>query len=462
MVMELPEKVSYVISILTEHGFEAYAVGGCVRDTILGRIPGDWDITTSARPEEVKELFKRTIDTGIQHGTVTVMLDKEGFEVTTYRIDGEYEDNRHPKSVEFTTNLVEDLKRRDFTINAMAYSPETGLVDVFDGIGDMDRKLIRCVGEAKERFEEDALRMLRAVRFAGQLGFSIHQATKKAICESSKALKNISAERIRVELDKLITSGNPGLLMEAYETGITKNILPEWDAMVETKQQNPHHVYSVARHTIKALEAVGSLRQQKEEIKDGKKYSILCWAVFLHDSGKPGAKTQDEEGIDHFYGHEEIGSRLAKDILQRLRFDNYTIDMVTRLITWHDYRFGENQRAVRRAANKIGTDLMDYLFILQRADILGQNPKTWEEKLTRLSKAEETYREVQRARQCLSLKELAVNGRDLLENGFLPGKGIGEILEWLLGQVLQEPENNEKEILLELAREYEKGQKGND
>lgn len=454
MVMEIPDKVAYIITTLMEHGFEAYAVGGCVRDTILGRVPGDWDITTSARPEQVKELFKRTIDTGIQHGTVTVMLEKEGFEVTTYRIDGEYEDSRHPKSVEFTTNLIEDLKRRDFTINAMAYNPATGIVDAFDGMGDMERKLIRCVGEAEERFDEDALRMLRAVRFAGQLGFSIHEDTKKAICKKAETLKNISAERIRVELDKLLTSQNPELLMTALETGMTQVILPEWDVMVATEQNNPHHVYSVGNHTIKVLEAVRDIWKKQGCSENKKRYSILCWAAFLHDCGKPQAKIQDEKGIDHFYGHEETGSQLAKEILRRLKFDNYTIDIVTRLVKWHDYRFGGKPVAVRRAASKIGTDLMEDLFLLQRADILGQNPRTWEEKLSRLSEVEKTYQEIRKAGECLSLKELQVNGRDLIEHGFTPGKELGEVLEGLLSQVLKNPEKNEKETLLLLAEEY--------
>lgn len=460
MVMEIPEKAEYIIETLMNAGFEAYAVGGCVRDTILKRTPGDWDITTSAHPEQVKELFKRTIDTGIQHGTVTVMLDKEGFEVTTYRIDGEYEDSRHPKNVEFTTNLVEDLKRRDFTINAMAYNPKTGLVDVFDGVGDMERRLIRCVGDARERFDEDALRMLRAVRFAGQLGFSIHEDTRRAICEKADTLKNISAERIRVEVDKLLTSQNPGLLMAVYETGISSVILPEWNIMVETGQNNPHHIYSVGGHTIKVLEAVEKLWKEKNQDNGDmperkKEYSILCWAAFLHDSGKPEAKSRDENGIDHFYGHGEIGAQTAKELLKRLKFDNYTIDAVTRLVKWHDLRFDGKPEAVRRAANKIGTDLMDSLFLLQRADILGQNPDTWEEKIRRLSEAEKTYQEIKEAGQCLHLKDLKINGKDLIQAGFQPGKGLGEVLDYLLNLVLKEPEKNEKEVLLELAKHYE-------
>ncbi|MBQ8596767.1 MAG: CCA tRNA nucleotidyltransferase, partial [Lachnospiraceae bacterium] len=255
-VITLPEKVKFIIDTIMDAGYEAYAVGGCIRDSILGRIPDDWDITTSATPDQVKELFKRTVDTGIQHGTVTVMLDKEGFEVTTYRIDGEYEDSRHPKEVTFTANLVEDLKRRDFTINAMAYNDKAGLVDVFEGIQDIERKMIRCVGCPKERFTEDALRMMRAVRFSAQLGYEIEENTAVAIKELAGNLVNISAERIQVELVKLVTSPHPENLRIAYETGITKVILPEFDVCMETVQNNPHHCYTVGEHTLKSMQSI--------------------------------------------------------------------------------------------------------------------------------------------------------------------------------------------------------------
>ena len=255
----LPEKVNPIIKTIQAAGFEAYAVGGCVRDSILGRIPDDWDITTSAKPEDIKKLFKRTIDTGIEHGTVTVMLDKEGFEVTTYRIDGEYEDSRHPKEVTFTSNLREDLRRRDFTINAMAYNDEVGLVDIFGGILDIEQKIIRCVGNAKERFTEDALRMMRAVRFSAQLGYDIAPETKEAIKELAPTLKKISAERIQVELIKLVVSNNPDFLRIAYETGITAQVLWEFDLCMKTEQKNPHHMYSVGEHTLWAMKHIKKL-----------------------------------------------------------------------------------------------------------------------------------------------------------------------------------------------------------
>ena len=254
--MNIPKDVDFIIKKLEENGYEAFAVGGCVRDTILGREPKDWDITTSALPQKVKEIFRRTLDTGLQHGTVTVMLKHIGYEVTTYRIDGEYKDSRHPESVEFTTNLIEDLKRRDFTINAMAYNSKYGVVDAFDGIGDLQRKVIKCVNDPEERFTEDALRMLRAVRFSAQLGFEIEEKTEKAIKKLAPTLEKISAERICAELEKLILSDNPDKLIEAYNLGITKVVLPEFDAMMECKQDTPYHMYNVGEHTIKVMENV--------------------------------------------------------------------------------------------------------------------------------------------------------------------------------------------------------------
>lgn len=452
MTMQVPEKVEHIINILMKNGYEAYAVGGCVRDSILGRTPEDWDITTSARPDQVKALFPRTIDTGIQHGTVTIMLDKDGFEVTTYRIDGEYEDSRHPKNIEFTSSLEEDLKRRDFTINAMAYNSRDGLVDIFGGIEDLNQKVIRCVGNPEDRFAEDALRILRAVRFAGQLGFTIEEKTKEAIAEMAPALKNISAERIRTELDKLLMAKHPELIKTASETGICKIVLPEFDQMLSQEQNNPHHIYTVGDHSIQAVMRLSEEYTDAPDY-DKKLHSILAWTMLLHDVGKPECYTVDENGIGHFYGHDEKGTEIAREILKRLKFDNYTIDISTRLIRWHDYKFGVKEASVRKAANKIGTDIMELLFMVQRLDILAQNPATHEEKLAKLAETMQQYEAVRAKKQCLTLKELAVNGRDLMEAGFEKGKHLGEILEFLLGEVLEEPSLNEKETLLWLAKE---------
>lgn len=449
MRIQLPQNVDYIIKELINHGFDAYAVGGCVRDSVLLKEPTDWDITTSAKPEEVKEIFRRTIDTGIEHGTVTVMLEREGYEVTTYRIDGEYEDNRHPKEVAFTDDLIEDLKRRDFTINAMAYNDVKGLVDIFGGHRDLNNKVIRCVGSSCERFEEDALRILRAIRFSAQLGFRIHEDTLAAIRWKAGNLKNISAERIRVELCKLLISDYPEKLIDAYENGITKVILPEFDAMMETEQNNPHHSYSVGIHTINAVKAVGVDKQVTSKDK-----LILRWAMLLHDVEKPGCRFVGEDGKDHFWGHQEKGAETAKMILRRLKFDNETTDYVYRLVKWHDYSFTLTEKAMRRAVSTIGIDLMDLLFEIKRGDILAQNPDTIPDKLVSLVIAKVLVEDIKAQNQCVNLKMLNINGRDLISIGFLKGKQIGEVLNHLLDLVIEDPALNKKEILLERAKAF--------
>lgn len=359
-MIKLPEKVKYIIETITEAGFEAYAVGGCVRDSVLGREPDDWDITTSASPYQIKELFPRTVDTGIQHGTVTVMLDKDGYEVTTYRIDGVYEDGRHPREVTFTPDLKEDLKRRDFTMNAMAYNGKTGLIDIFDGRKDMENRIIRCVGDPEERFREDALRMMRAVRFSAQLGYEIEAVTETAITHLAENLKKISAERIQVELLKLLCAPYPGRIRSAYELGITKIILPEFDSCMETAQNNPHHCYTVGEHSIRAMEAV-------EPDK------CLRLAMLFHDIGKPVTKTTDQEGIDHFHGHPLVSEEMTRKILKRLKLDNQTIFTVTRLVRYHDHYIGETSKAVRRSILEIGEEIFPLLLQVKRADIEAQS-----------------------------------------------------------------------------------------
>ncbi len=445
MRIELPEGAEYIINTIQAAGYEAYIVGGCVRDFLLGRNPEDWDITTSATPYQVKELFERTIDTGIQHGTVTVMLKKEGFEVTTYRVDGKYEDSRHPKEVTFTPNLEEDLKRRDFTMNAMAYNHEAGLVDIFGGIEDMERGVIRCVGNPMERFTEDALRMMRAVRFSAQLGFEIQKETAEAIEKLAPNLSKISAERIQVELVKMLVSPNPGFIRKAYELGITKVVLPEFDAMMETPQNHPHHMYNVGEHSIHAMEAV-------EARKD------LRLAMLFHDIGKPETHSIDEAGVDHFHGHQEVGARITKGILKRLRFDNDTISMVSRLVAYHDFGTGSepNMKMLRRGMNRMGEDIFPALFDVKRGDILAQSMYKREEKLENLSKLQDFYQKILDQNQCVSLKTLAVTGSDLIAIGVKPGVEIGEILQELLQVVLEEPEKNEKVFLLSLAKELRK------
>lgn len=435
MNIQLPEKVQQIIKTLQSHGYEAYAVGGCVRDSLLGRTPGDWDITTSALPEETKALFDKTFDTGIEHGTITVLMGKEGFEVTTYRIDGKYEDSRHPSEVTFTRCLSEDLLRRDFTINAMAYNDEDGIVDLFDGMADLEKKVIRCVGNAEARFGEDALRIMRAVRFSAQLGFEIEEQTQAAIRKLAFSLKNISAERIQVELIKLLTSPHPEQIRLAYELGITEVMLPEFDRMMETAQETPHHCHNVGEHTIAALQHCPSDK-------------ILRLTMLFHDMGKPEKKTMDENGIAHFKGHAVVSEAIAKEIMHRLKFDNDTLRKVTKLVYYHDLRMPATPRNVRRAMNRIGTEMFPYYLNVRRADTLAQSMFRREEKLENIQEIENIYLQIMELQECVSLKDLAVKGGDLLAVGVERGPQIGETLNKLLELVLEEPEKNQKELLL--------------
>ena len=437
----LPEDVKTIIETIENAGFEAYAVGGCVRDSLLNRKPDDWDITTSAKPEQVKELFKRTIDTGIQHGTVTVMMHHVGYEVTTYRIDGEYEDSRHPKEVVFTSNLVEDLRRRDFTINAMAYNDRVGIVDEFCGMADLEHKIIRAVGNPIDRFTEDALRIMRAVRFSAQLGYEIEEETKAAIRVLATNLQNISAERIQVELVKLVKSPHPEKMRDLYETGITAVIMPEFDAAMKTEQNHPHHKYSVGEHTIHGMMAV-------EADKD------LRLAMLFHDLGKALCKTTDEDGIDHFHGHAAISEELSKKILRRLKFDNDTIHVVSRLVKNHDYKVESGKKYVRRAINRIGEDVFPLLLKVKQADMDAQSDYKKEEKQRNLDEISALYNEIIKDQECVSLKTLEVKGADLIAWGMKPGKEIGEMLSKLLEVVLENPELNDKDQLYPLFLQY--------
>lgn len=439
MVINLPEKVKYIIDRISAAGFEAYAVGGCIRDSILGREPSDWDITTSARPEQVKELFNRTVDTGIAHGTVTVMLDREGYEVTTYRIDGAYEDHRHPREVQFTSRLVEDLQRRDFTVNAMAYNEAAGLVDAFDGMGDIRRGVIRCVGRAEERFAEDALRILRALRFSAQLGYTIEEETQQAIRRLAPSLAAISAERIAAELVKLLVSPHPDYLRQAYDMGVTAVILPELDCCMETPQNHPHHCYTVGEHILHSLDNVPGVKDMR-------------LAMLLHDIGKPRTLETDAEGITHFHGHPAVSAEMSEEILRRMKFDNETIATVRRLVEFHDY--GNDVKPtpaiVRRAMNRIGTDIFAKLLIVKKADIGAQSSYLRREKLERVEAWEREYRGIVARGQCISMKDLAVGGRDLIAAGFEPGPGLGDMLQQMLEHVLEVPEDNTREMLFKI------------
>lgn len=404
--MKIPGNVERIIRTLNDHGYEAYAVGGCVRDTLLDRKPGDWDITTSARPQEVKELFRRTIDTGIQHGTVTVMMDRTGYEVTTYRIDGEYEDGRHPKQVEFTSSLIEDLKRRDFTINAMAYSHETGIVDEFGGVEDLNAKTIRCVGDPMERFTEDALRILRAIRFSAQLDFTIEEQTWNAIRVIAPNIAKVSKERIQVELTKLLLSDHPEKIREVYETGISPYISENFDSL-----------------NWKMAEIPTTLPKEK----------YVRWAGFLRCANAYDVNgTLMPQPIPSVTEVPESASRAVK-ILRDLKLDNDTIGRVKTLVSWSGVELPETPEAVRRAMSRMEAEVWDALMELNE----------YSEKIHVLTE------EIRTAGDCLDLKHLAVKGQDLIKAGVQPGKALGATLNQMLDDVLSHPDHNEKEYLLE-------------
>lgn len=433
--ISLPENVRAVIRTLRNAGYEAYIVGGCVRDAIMGREPGDWDITTSAEPLQVKKLFRRTVDTGIQHGTVTVLVKNDSYEVTTYRADGEYKDGRHPENVEFVRDLVEDLKRRDLTINAMAYDENEGLIDLFGGMEDMESRIIRCVGEAGERFHEDALRIIRALRFSAQLGFEIEENTFAAMKEMAGDLEKISAERIQTELTKLMISPHPEYIRRGWEAGITKVVLPELDAAMAMPQNHPHHIYSVGEHIIHSLTEVEPDR-------------VLRLTMLLHDIAKPLCHTLEEDGYDHFHGHVEKSAEMAETILRRLKYDNKTVSDVCTLVRYHDRYIQEDEKSVRRLLRNIGPELAQSYIKVKRADIRAQSMYMRREKEENLDNVERLLRQVIESNDCYSIKDLAVNGRDVMAAGVDSGPAVGEILDRLLNAVIEDPRLNERDTLL--------------
>jgi tRNA nucleotidyltransferase (CCA-adding enzyme) len=440
ITFEIPKDSVYILNRLEEHGFEAFVVGGCVRDSIIGRSPQDWDITTSATPAEVKQLFQKTVDTGLKHGTVTVLLHKHSYEITTYRIEGKYINNRKPESVEFTNSIHADLSRRDFTINAMAYNPSSGLIDPFGGIEDIKAKQIKAVGNPTQRFEEDALRMLRAVRFAAQLNYDIEQATFKAIQSCHQLINNISGERIRDELNKTLLA-NPMTFEMLHQTGILKVIMPELDHCFLTLQRNPYHIFNVGIHSLNAARYI-------------EQSSLLRWTMLLHDIGKPYVKTTDKEGIDHFYMHQKVSAEKAESILQRLRFDNSTISKTKKLILEHDRQIGANEKSIRKAVAAIGVDLFEPWLQIKAADISAQNPDKSMDRLAHLDLVKVLFHKILREKQCLTLKDLAVRGKDLMEIGIPQDKKLGEVLQKLLDAVLEQPELNNREQLIELAKRF--------
>lgn len=437
----VPEEVRYILDILQENKYQAFVVGGCVRDSIIGREPGDWDIATNAVPEEIKKLFEKTVDTGIKHGTVTVVIDGSNYEITTYRVDGEYLDFRKPESVSFTGSIEEDLSRRDFTVNAIAYNPELGIVDPFGGIADIEAGIIRTVGDPDKRFREDALRLLRAVRFSAQLGFSIAEGTLESIGANSRLIENISSERIRDELTKILLSDNPFRFSLLMDTKLIKYTLPEFEPSFTTVQNNPYHAYNVAMHT---LHSVANIEKNR----------VLRWAMLFHDIGKPGMRTTDEKGVDHFYNHQQLSVKLSRMAMLRLRFDKKSMDKILLLVKCHDMHVKTEYKSVRKAIYKVGEDVFEDLLKVMEADKKAQNPKFLAERKERFARLWEIYRDIQAQGQCTSLRSLAVNGDDLIALGIKPGKKIKELLNCLMEKVIEEPQLNNRETLLDLLRHH--------
>ncbi len=442
MQIHIPWQCETILQRFRAHGVAAYLVGGCVRDSLLGKSPKDWDICTEALPEQVIELFKteKVILTGLKHGTVTVLMGGLPVEITTYRIDGEYEDNRHPKEVFFTSSLQEDLSRRDFTINALAYHPAEGVIDYFDGIGDLERGIIRCVGDAASRYQEDGLRIMRAVRFACVLNFQFEEQTEAAIKEYSYLLRNIARERIQVEFDKILTSSWAAYgLHTLARLGCFPYFMPEICHTWQFAQEGGLHQYDVFGHTVKAVSLV------PEDV-------VLRLAMLLHDIGKPYV-WQQIDGKDEFPQHEVVSADLAVQILERLRYDKKTIAQVKLLIAEHTRGLLPKDISMRKAIAELGVDGVRQLIMIKRADIQAHNAQLEAEPLPIFDDMEMLLQQIIDRGDCCSLKQLAVTGKDMMNLG-CKGRIVGDVLEYLLNIVLKDPSHNEKSYLMEQASHY--------
>lgn len=442
MKINIPSDANELIHTLQNHGNSAYVVGGCVRDSIIGRQIHDWDICTSATPDEMLEIFKdkKVIETGLKHGTITVVVKGESYELTTFRIDGKYSDSRRPDSVIFTSSLIEDLKRRDFTINAMAYNDDEGLIDPFGGLEDIEYKKIQCVGSAKDRFGEDALRILRAIRFASQLEFVMTPETSYEINKQYKNLKNISIERINSEFCKIAASRDFCVEMVLYKD-VFALFIPELKDMFEFQQNNPYHDYDVYSHTAHSIEHCKSDNL------------VVRLAVFFHDIGKPHSFQDGEDGIRHFKGHGKVSADITDNIMKRLKFDNETRNNVVELVYYHDATFEVGKKYVRRWINKIGVEQFRRLLEVRKADILGQKESYEQYRINKVNNIKQILEEVLREETCFTLKDLAVNGNDLMSIGYKENKELGNTLNELLRLVIDEECPNKKEKLLEVAIE---------
>ncbi|MEF2112703.1 CCA tRNA nucleotidyltransferase [Clostridium frigoriphilum] len=437
--MFIPNDVKIILDTLKNNGYESYIVGGSVRDATIGKaVPKDYDITTNALPEEIIKIFDKTVPTGLKHGTITVMVNGEGYEVTTYRIDGEYLDNRRPSGVTFVSNLEEDLARRDFTINALAFNEKDGLIDCFDGISDLKNKIIRAVGEPNKRFKEDALRMLRAIRFAASLDFDIEEKTMIAIKMNCNLISNVSTERIRDELCKMLVSNNTTKAFKLLEeTKLLQIILPELQLTVGFNQRNPHHDKDIFSHILVVVEKCPPVLN-------------IRMAGLLHDIAKPDCFTIDVSGIGHFYDHDRKGVKIAGQILRRFKFDNESITEIEILVKEHmNVLTKPTEISVKRLINRVSTKIVFDLFTLQRADALGSRfPQI---RLDEINEVEKQTIAIIESKAPLSIKELAVNGKDLMsEFSIKPGTQIGVMLKFLLNIVLENSELNTKDKLLSI------------
>lgn len=440
MRLVLPYNARFIINRLQQSGYTCYAVGGCVRDSILGKEPADWDFTTSALPEEIEQVFSdcRTLNFGKQFGTIGIILDNEQYEVTTYRIDGDYSDARHPDSVSFSSSLQDDLSRRDFTVNAMAYNDTDGLVDFFGGQRDLEYGVIRCVGVATNRFAEDALRILRALRFAATLGFSIEPSTSAAILSGRKMLSAIASERIREELLKLLCGGNADFVLRRYRS-VFAVFIPELVGTFDFEQNNKHHNRDVYHHTVAAL-------------KNIEPDPVLRTAMLFHDIGKPLTHTVDKHGVSHYYNHPVLGAAMAEEILRRLCMPRLFINEVSILIRYHDVRIKPDPVPIKKLLGKLGADTVRRLYKIQHADILAQSMYQREEKLANLSQIEALTDRIISGGECYNLKMLDINGSDLLHIGITSGEEIGKTLDTLLDKVITGELKNDKPELIAAAK----------
>ncbi len=440
MKIKIPAYAAKALDILHSNGYQAYIVGGCVRDHLLGKQPNDYDICTDCTPDMMKQVFAqfRTIETGIKHGTLTVLIDRTPVEITTFRSDGKYTDHRKPDSVRFETELAQDLKRRDFTVNALCYNEQEGIVDMFTGLEDIENELIRCVGKPQERFEEDALRILRAMRFSAVLGFEIHPDTAAAIHEQKELLKAISAERIAAELKKLLCGKNAERILLQYRD-VMALMIPQLEPCFGLEQNNPHHCYDVYTHICKSVSSI-------------KPDWVLRLTMLLHDIGKPLVKTVDELGISHFKTHQQKSEQIARQVTASLKLDNKSRSRIHALVLEHDTRIPAQKKSVRRLLSKYDEEFFaDYLAV-RRADTLAQSMYMREQKLAELDELERLADEICREDLCLHLKDLAVNGNDLKALG-LNDRDIGKGLKMLLDAVINEKTENNKQALVDYLKE---------